>query len=122
MAHFQPADSGWLFSCPHFAELSADLMLMAGGRALPQVERAQEVPELNANLWAVERQFWLVSEEALMNPILLTIGWKQVFLPNVPILETILRGTLVYLSIMVLLRAVLKREAGTACGRGPCAC
>jgi uncharacterized membrane protein YcaP (DUF421 family) len=34
------------------------------------------------------------------------------FVPNKPILETILRGTLIYLSLFVLLRVVLRRETG----------
>lgn len=39
------------------------------------------------------------------------MDWKSVFVPSVGIIEIILRGTLVYLFLFVLLR-VLRREAG----------
>lgn len=45
--------------------------------------------------------------EALAN-----IDWQALFVPSVPVLETIIRGTLVYLALFALLRLVLKREAG----------
>jgi uncharacterized membrane protein YcaP (DUF421 family) len=35
------------------------------------------------------------------------------FVPNTPVLEIIIRGSLTYLSLFVLLRLVLKRESGT---------
>ena len=41
------------------------------------------------------------------------LDWGTMFIPHVPLLETILRGTVVYISIYILLRVVLKREAGT---------
>ena len=40
------------------------------------------------------------------------IDWTHTFAPQTPILETILRGTLVYLSLFILLRFILKRESG----------
>jgi len=40
------------------------------------------------------------------------IDWGQAFLPDTPILEIVVRGTVVYLVLFVLLRIVLKREAG----------
>ena len=44
--------------------------------------------------------------------VLLSIGWKGAFVPTVSILEIIGRGTLMYLVIFILMRFVLKREAG----------
>lgn len=45
-----------------------------------------------------------------MHP-LLAVDWHAVFAPSVPTLEIIVRGSLLYLSLIVLLRVVLKREA-----------
>ena len=39
------------------------------------------------------------------------VDWQAVFVPTVPLLEIILRGTLVYLMLFIMLR-VLRREAG----------
>ena len=41
------------------------------------------------------------------------LDWQTIFRPSVPVLETFLRGTLVYLTLFWILRFVLKREAGT---------
>jgi uncharacterized membrane protein YcaP (DUF421 family) len=41
------------------------------------------------------------------------IPFDQIFLPGTPVLEIILRGTIMYLALFLLLRFVLKREAGT---------
>jgi uncharacterized membrane protein YcaP (DUF421 family) len=46
-------------------------------------------------------------------PELFNVDWKTTLLPNTPILEIFVRGTLVYLGLFILLRLVLKREAGT---------
>jgi uncharacterized membrane protein YcaP (DUF421 family) len=43
----------------------------------------------------------------------LHVDWQGVFLPNTPLLEIFLRGTIVYLALFLMLRVVLKREAGT---------
>jgi uncharacterized membrane protein YcaP (DUF421 family) len=40
------------------------------------------------------------------------VDWGSVFRPDIPLLEIIVRGTIVYLSLLILLRLVLKREAG----------
>ena len=40
------------------------------------------------------------------------IDWGRVLLPDTPVLEIVLRGTLVYLALFLLLRVVLKRESG----------
>jgi uncharacterized membrane protein YcaP (DUF421 family) len=41
------------------------------------------------------------------------IDWKAIFVPDVSLLEIVLRGSLMYLAIFVLLRLVLKRQTGT---------
>jgi uncharacterized membrane protein YcaP (DUF421 family) len=41
------------------------------------------------------------------------LDWAKIFIPSEPIIETILRGTLVYCGLFTLIRVVLKREAGT---------
>jgi uncharacterized membrane protein YcaP (DUF421 family) len=41
------------------------------------------------------------------------IDWETIFSPSTPLLEIFLRGTIVYLSLFVLLRVILKRESGT---------
>ena len=40
------------------------------------------------------------------------VDWKGAFVPDTSLLEIFLRGTLVYLSLFVLLRVVLKRQRG----------
>lgn len=39
--------------------------------------------------------------------------WSRVFLPDTPILEIVVRGSLTYLSLFFLLRITLKRQSGT---------
>jgi len=41
------------------------------------------------------------------------IDWKAIFVPDVSVIEIFLRGSIMYLSIFVLLRIVLKRQTGT---------
>jgi uncharacterized membrane protein YcaP (DUF421 family) len=41
------------------------------------------------------------------------VDWVQLFKPDTPPLEMIVRGSIVYLSLFSLLRFVLRREAGT---------
>src|SRR5687768_5068840 len=41
------------------------------------------------------------------------VDWAALLAPRVPLLETLLRGSLVYLALFLLLRFVLRREAGT---------
>lgn len=41
------------------------------------------------------------------------VDWAKVFLPDTPILEIVVRGSLMYLILFWLLRFVLKRVAGT---------
>jgi uncharacterized membrane protein YcaP (DUF421 family) len=42
-----------------------------------------------------------------------TLDWEGMLLPATPIIEIIIRGTIVYLSLFIVLRVVLKREAAT---------
>ncbi len=41
------------------------------------------------------------------------MDWKTIFLPNVPLLEIILRASVMYISLFVLLRVILKRQTGS---------
>jgi uncharacterized membrane protein YcaP (DUF421 family) len=41
------------------------------------------------------------------------IDWKTVFIPDTSLLEIILRGSVMYVALFVLLRVVLKRQGGT---------
>jgi uncharacterized membrane protein YcaP (DUF421 family) len=41
------------------------------------------------------------------------VDWQAVFVPHEPLLEIIVRGSILYLSLFFLLRVVLKRESGT---------
>ncbi len=43
---------------------------------------------------------------------LIGVDWAKTFLPDTPLLEIFLRGTLTYLALFFLLRVVLKRESG----------
>ena len=41
------------------------------------------------------------------------MDWKSIFSLDVPWLEIVLRGTIIYISLFILLRVVLKRQAGS---------
>ncbi|HEU5431618.1 MAG TPA: YetF domain-containing protein [Thermomicrobiales bacterium] len=41
------------------------------------------------------------------------IDWGAVFLPDTPVLEIVIRGSVMYLALFALLRFVLRREAGS---------
>jgi uncharacterized membrane protein YcaP (DUF421 family) len=41
------------------------------------------------------------------------MDWESIFLPDVPLLEIILRGSLTYIALFILLRVVLKRQTGS---------
>lgn len=43
---------------------------------------------------------------------MLGFDWQRAFTPDVSILETVIRGSIVYLVLIVLLRAVLSRKSG----------
>ena len=45
--------------------------------------------------------------------IIFRINWEEMFVPTASIAEMVMRGTLVYLGLLSLLRLVLKRQAGT---------
>lgn len=40
------------------------------------------------------------------------VDWKAVFVPNTPLLEIVVRGTITYLALFALLRFVLRRQSG----------
>jgi uncharacterized membrane protein YcaP (DUF421 family) len=42
------------------------------------------------------------------------VDWSRLFLPTTPLLETVVRGSCVYLGLLVLLRIVFRREYGSA--------
>lgn len=48
-----------------------------------------------------------------MYKLLFQINWQEVFVPSVSVLELILRGTLVYLSLFSILRVMPSRQVGT---------
>jgi uncharacterized membrane protein YcaP (DUF421 family) len=41
------------------------------------------------------------------------IDWKLIFSPDVPLLEIVLRASVMYISLFVLLRVILKRQTGS---------
>lgn len=41
------------------------------------------------------------------------VEWAKMLIPDTPLLEIFLRGSIVYLALFFLLRVVLKRESGT---------
>jgi uncharacterized membrane protein YcaP (DUF421 family) len=41
------------------------------------------------------------------------MDWQSIFLPDIPLLEIILRGSLMYIALFVLLRIILKRQTGS---------
>lgn len=41
------------------------------------------------------------------------VDWRAVFTPDAPLLEIIVRGSVMYLTLFFLLRVLLKRESGT---------
>jgi uncharacterized membrane protein YcaP (DUF421 family) len=45
--------------------------------------------------------------------LLTGIDWRGAFVPNVPVLEIILRGSIVYLGIFALFRVILARQMGS---------
>src|SRR5688572_3427801 len=40
------------------------------------------------------------------------VDWGRLLIPDTPLIEIVLRGTLMYLGLFVLMRVVLKRETG----------
>src|SRR5689334_21520355 len=41
------------------------------------------------------------------------IDWSSAFVPDVPFLEILVRGSVMYLGLLIMLRIVLKRQTGT---------
>ncbi len=48
----------------------------------------------------------------------MNINWQTVFVPSVPVLETIVRGTVMYLLLFIILRLTFKRIGGASIGLG----
>lgn len=48
----------------------------------------------------------------------MNIDWQSIFVPSVPILETIVRGTVMYLVLFVILRLTFKRIGSGSIGLG----
>lgn len=40
-------------------------------------------------------------------------NWQEIFVPQVPLAETIIRGSVLYLGLVIFLRVILKRETGS---------
>ncbi len=49
----------------------------------------------------------------MMIDFLFSTDWSKVFLPDTPLVEIFVRGTVMYFGILLLLRFVLKRETST---------
>jgi uncharacterized membrane protein YcaP (DUF421 family) len=41
------------------------------------------------------------------------MDWKTIFLPDTPLLEIMLRGSIMYIALFAMLRMILKRQTGT---------
>lgn len=41
------------------------------------------------------------------------MDWKSIFLPDTPLLEIIVRGTIMYIALFAMLRVILKRQTGS---------
>ena len=41
------------------------------------------------------------------------MDWQSIFLPDIPLLEIIVRGSVMYIALFVLLRIILKRQTGS---------
>jgi uncharacterized membrane protein YcaP (DUF421 family) len=41
------------------------------------------------------------------------MDWNSIFIPDIPLLEIILRGSIMYIALFVLLRVILKRQTGS---------
>lgn len=48
----------------------------------------------------------------------MTIDWRSIFVPSAPILETVVRGTVMYLVLFVILRLTFKRIGSGSIGLG----
>lgn len=42
-----------------------------------------------------------------------SVNWHEIFTPDTPLLEIIVRGTVIYIALVILLRVILKRQSGT---------
>ena len=62
-------------------------------------------PEVSERINHLLGPDWLIKKDSM--------DWKSIFSLDVPLLEIILRGSVMYISLFVLLRVVLKRQAGS---------
>jgi uncharacterized membrane protein YcaP (DUF421 family) len=44
---------------------------------------------------------------------ILSVGWAELFVPHHSVLEMLVRGTLMYLALFIILRFLMKRQAGS---------
>lgn len=49
----------------------------------------------------------------LLSGLVADVDWRSVLVPDTPLLEIFVRGTIMYLGLFILLRVILKRQAGT---------
>lgn len=50
----------------------------------------------------------------MIEPLLAPVDWERLFQPTTPLLETVIRGSVIYLALFMLLRVVFRREARAA--------
>jgi uncharacterized membrane protein YcaP (DUF421 family) len=43
----------------------------------------------------------------------MNINWEAIFVPDITLIETVVRGSIMYLALFILLRVILKRQSGT---------
>jgi uncharacterized membrane protein YcaP (DUF421 family) len=43
----------------------------------------------------------------------MSINWETIFVPDIALVETVVRGSIMYLALFILLRVILKRQSGT---------
>jgi len=43
----------------------------------------------------------------------MNINWETIFVPDISLVETVVRGSIMYLALFILLRVILKRQSGT---------
>jgi uncharacterized membrane protein YcaP (DUF421 family) len=55
-----------------------------------------------------------VTVSDVIAPLFAPVDWERLLLPTTPLLETVIRGSFVYLALFALLRFVFRRESGAA--------
>lgn len=74
---------------------------MARRRCLADLPVSADIPDMNLAIAAIQASAFRAPD------------WTEMFAIDTPIPEIFIRGSLIYLGIFILLRVVLKREAGT---------